>query len=101
MTVPAKRDAASDDEEDFHSGRDSGGDDKSVFSDSDDDADVVLQSPGAPPAVGEQAKGQQRSNEHPKLSTWSSKADPAAPSRWQHEHLALLSQPAGCSTLWH
>ena len=85
MTVPAKRDAASDDEEDFHSGRDSNGDDKSVFSDSEDDADVVLQPPGAVPAGGEQAKGQQRSNEHRKLSTWPSKADPSAPSRWLHE----------------
>jgi len=54
MAVPRPRDAASDEDEDFHSGRDSGGDENSVFSDSDDDANVVLQPPGSAPATGEQ-----------------------------------------------
>ena len=58
MVVPQPRDAASDEEEDFHSGRDSGGDADSAFSDSDDDANVVLQPPGGTPAAGEHAKGQ-------------------------------------------
>ena len=79
MAVPTKRDAASDDEEDFHSGRDSG-DDKSVFSDSDDDANVMLQPPGATPAAGEHAKSQQRGNEYCKSSIWPRGSDPSAPS---------------------
>ena len=67
MAVPRPRDAASDDEEDFHSGRDSGGDDKSVFSDSDDDVDVVLQSPGSTPAAGEHVKGRHPRSRHREL----------------------------------
>ena len=62
MAVPRPRDAASDEEEDFHSGRDSGGDDNSVFSDSDDDADVVLQPPGSTPVAGEHVKGRHPSS---------------------------------------
>ena len=87
MAVPRPRDAASDEDEDFHSGRDSGGDETSVFSDSDDDANVVLQPPGSALGTGEHVEGQQ-----PSQSTawckWSSLQVPPRPRPYTTELVA-------------